>query len=108
MVWLWVLVFVIIIGAAAVVVAGRGDAMADVYEDRPDMTLERGRPLTADDLARVRFTTAVRGYRMDEVDAFVTRIEAELRAGSDGVQSSTSPGPSGPGGPDGSAADERR
>ncbi len=80
MIWFWVVVLVVIIGVAAVVAAGRGDAMADVYEDRPDVTLGRGHPLAAADVAKVRFTTAVRGYRMDEVDAFVARIEADLRA----------------------------
>lgn len=76
-------VLVVIIGTVAVIAAGRGDAMADVYEDRPDVTLERGHPLTAADIANVRFTTAVRGYRMDEVDAFVARIDADLRARDD-------------------------
>ncbi len=79
MIWLSVVLLVVIIGAAAVVIAGRGDAMTDVYEDRPDVTIDRG-PLTADDLANVRFTTAVRGYRMDEVDAFVDRLKAELES----------------------------
>ena len=81
MIWFWVVVLVVVIGVVAVVAAGRGDAMADVYEDRPDMALERGRRLTAADVRAVRFTTAVRGYRMDEVDAFVARMEAELLAG---------------------------
>lgn len=81
MIWFWVVVLVVVIGAVAVVAAGRGDAMADVYEDRPDMALERGRRVTAADVRAVRFTTAVRGYRMDEVDAFVARMEAELLAG---------------------------
>ncbi|MBA2698244.1 MAG: DivIVA domain-containing protein [Nocardioidaceae bacterium] len=80
MIWFWVVVLVVVIGAAALIAAGRGDAMADVYEDRPDMALERGRRLTAADVRAVRFTTAVRGYRMDEVDAFVARMEAELLA----------------------------
>ncbi len=38
----------------------------------------RRRPLTADDLRRVRFTTAFRGYRMSEVDALLDRLAAEL------------------------------
>ncbi|MDQ3484325.1 MAG: DivIVA domain-containing protein [Actinomycetota bacterium] len=79
MIWFWVVALVLIIGASAVIIAGRGDAMTDVYEDRPDVTVDRG-PLTAADVAKVRFTTAVRGYRMDEVDAFVERLEADLRA----------------------------
>jgi DivIVA domain-containing protein len=76
--WLWVLVLVVIIGAIAVVVAGRGDDMAEVYDDRPDVTLPTDRQLTADDVADVRFSTGVRGYRMDEVDAFVARVQQDL------------------------------
>ncbi len=36
------------------------------------------RPLAADDLRGVRFTTAFRGYRMAEVDALIARLAAEL------------------------------
>ncbi len=78
-IWFWVVALVLIIGASAVIVAGRGDAMTDVYEDRPDLSVDRS-SLSADEVASVRFTTAVRGYRMDEVDAFVERLAAELRA----------------------------
>jgi DivIVA domain-containing protein len=35
-------------------------------------------PLTARDLRAVRFSTAVRGYRMSEVDALLDRLAAEL------------------------------
>ncbi len=69
-----------IIGVIAVVVAGRDDALVEVYDDRPDSTLPTGRPLTAEDLAAVRLSTAVRGYRMDEVDALLGRIQADLLA----------------------------
>jgi DivIVA domain-containing protein len=37
-----------------------------------------GRPLRSDDLRDVRFSTAVRGYRMDEVDALIARIRADM------------------------------
>jgi len=76
--WFWVVVLVAVIGAIAVVAAGRGDSMVEVYDDRPDSTLPAGRPLNADDLRTVRFNTGVRGYRMDEVDALLARLEAEL------------------------------
>jgi DivIVA domain-containing protein len=75
--WFWVVVLVAVIGAIAVVAAGRGDSMAEVYDDRRDTTVPTGRPLTADDLRAVRFNTGVRGYRMDEVDALLARLEAE-------------------------------
>jgi len=79
-VWVWVVVLVAIIGAIAVVAVGRDDAMADVYDDRPDTTIPTGRPLTAADIRAVRFTTGLRGYRMDEVDALLARLEADLAA----------------------------
>ncbi len=52
--------------------------MAEVYDDRPDVALPTGRPLTAEDLRTLRLNTGVRGYRMDEVDALLARLEAEL------------------------------
>ncbi len=76
--WFWVIVLVAIIGAIAVVAAGRGGSMADVYDDRPDASLPSGRPLTADDLRKLRLNTGVRGYRMDEVDALLDRLQAEM------------------------------
>jgi len=76
--WFWVIVLVLLIGAIAVVASGRGDDMAEVYDDRPDVSLPTGRPLTAEDLGSLRFNTGVRGYRMDEVDALLARLEAEM------------------------------
>jgi DivIVA domain-containing protein len=76
--WVWVIVLVAIIGGIAVVAAGRGDAMAEVYDDRPDALLPADRPLCADDLRTLRLNTGVRGYRMDEVDALLARLEAEM------------------------------
>ena len=78
MLWFWVIVLVAIIGAIAVVAAGRGDSMADVYDDRPDVSLPAARPITAEDLRTLRLNTGVRGYRMDEVDALLGRLQAEL------------------------------
>jgi DivIVA domain-containing protein len=79
-VWLWVVGIVVVVGAVTVVAVGTGAALGDVYEDRPDHTVPVGRPLAADDLRDVTFSTAVRGYRMDEVDALLERIRADLLA----------------------------
>lgn len=80
MVWLWVVGIVVVVGAVTVVAVGTGAALGDVYEDRPDHTVPVGRPLAAEDLRDVSFSTAVRGYRMDEVDALLERIRADLLA----------------------------
>jgi len=81
--WVWVVVIVVVIGALSVVLVSRGETMAEVYDDRPDSTIPAGRPLTADDLRHIRFSTAVRGYRMDEVDALLSRLRADLLARDD-------------------------
>jgi DivIVA domain-containing protein len=78
--WLWVVGIVAVVGAVTVVAVGSGASLSEVYEDRPDRTIPVGRPLRSDDLQEVTFTTAVRGYRMDEVDALLARVRADLIA----------------------------
>jgi DivIVA domain-containing protein len=78
MMWFFAFVIVVLLGGVAVVAAGRGGAMGEVYDDRPDVRVQAEGPLTGDDLRRVRFTTAFRGYRMSEVDALLDRLADEL------------------------------
>jgi DivIVA domain-containing protein len=78
MIWFFAIVLVALLGAIAVVATGRGGAMGEVYDDRPDSRVQADGPLTAHDLARVRFSTAFRGYRMSEVDALLDRLTGEL------------------------------
>jgi DivIVA domain-containing protein len=80
MTWFLAVLIVLVMGAVAVVAAGRGGTMAEVYDDRPDSLVQADGPLTAEDLRRVRFTTAFRGYRMAEVDALLDRLGGELEA----------------------------
>lgn len=80
MTWFFAVLIVLLMGAVAVVAAGRGGTMAEVYDDRPDSRVQGETPLSGDDLRRVRFTTALRGYRMAEVDALLARLAAELDA----------------------------
>ena len=86
MMWVFAIMIVLAMGAVAMLAAGRGEPMAPAYDDRPDAAVPRDRPLVADDLGRVRFSLAVRGYRMSEVDALLDRLATEMRArGSDGA-----------------------
>jgi len=78
MTWFFAVLVVLVIGGVAVVAAGRGGSLAREYDDRPDVSLPDGRPLTGDDLREIRFSTAVRGYRASEVDALVERLALEL------------------------------
>jgi DivIVA domain-containing protein len=77
MTWFFAVVIVLVLGAVAVVAAGRGGTMAEVHDDRPDVRVQADGPLTAGDLRRVRFSTAFRGYRMAEVDALLARLASE-------------------------------
>jgi DivIVA domain-containing protein len=79
MTWIFALLIVAVMGVTAVVASGRFGSMAEVYDDRPDSRVPADGPLRATDLQEVRFTTALRGYRMSEVDALLDRLAGELR-----------------------------
>jgi len=76
--WVFAVLIVLAMGGIAMVAAGRGEPMKPAYDDRPDARVPQDRPVTADDLRRVRFSLAFRGYRMSEVDALLDRLAAEL------------------------------
>ncbi len=78
MTWFFAVLVVALMGAVAVVASGRGGSMTEVFDDRPDARVPADRPLTAADLRKVRFTTALRGYRAAEVDALLDRLAGEL------------------------------
>lgn len=72
-----VLLVVIVLFAVAAVAAGRGGSMGDVPADgwRPELPDE----LAAEDVERLRFPLAFRGYRMAEVDDVLDRLAEEIR-----------------------------
>ncbi|MEP7736287.1 DivIVA domain-containing protein [Nocardioides sp. 31GB23] len=77
MMWFLAILLVLVLGAIAMVASGRGTPMALEHDDRPDVSVPAGR-LVGDDLRRVRFSLAFRGYRMSEVDALLDRLAAQL------------------------------
>lgn len=64
--------------AAGVVAMGRGDSMAEVEPDRSPLGELPTGDITPEDVRSLRFSVAFRGYRMDEVDAVIERLAAEL------------------------------
>lgn len=78
MTWFFAILAVLVLGAVAVVASGRGAGMSEVYDDRPDARVPERGPLDAGDLRRVRFSPALRGYRMSEVDALLDRLARQL------------------------------
>ena len=79
MMWFFAILIVLAMGGIAAVAAGRGDPMSPAYDDSPDALVPASRPLEPDDLRRVRFPLAVRGYRMAEVDALLDRLAREMQ-----------------------------
>ena len=77
MMWFFAVLVVLALGGVALLAAGRGAPMAEAYDDRPDSSVPASGPLAADDLRRVRFSLAFRGYRMSEVDALLDRLARE-------------------------------
>lgn len=84
MMWVFAVLIVLAMGGVALVAAGRGEPMAPAYDDRPDALVPADRPLGPDDLRRVRFSLAFRGYRMSEVDALLSRLATEMDGPVDG------------------------
>ena len=78
MTWFFAVVVVAVMGGVAVVAAGR----AARWPRCTTTARTPGCPPTGrwapQDLRRVRFGTALRGYRMSEVDALLDRLAAEL------------------------------
>ena len=80
MMWFFAVLVVLVLGVIAAVAAGRGPPLAPAYDDRPDALVPAEGEIGADDLRRVRFSLAFRGYRMSEVDALLDRLAKEKEA----------------------------
>ena len=78
MTWFFAVLIVLVMGAIAVVAAGRGGSLGTAFDDRADVRLPADRHVTGDDLRALRFNTALRGYRASEVDALLERLASEL------------------------------
>jgi DivIVA domain-containing protein len=78
MMWFFAVLIVLAMGGVGAVAAGYGQPLVEVFDDRPDAQVRAGSPLQASDLREVRFSTALLGYRMSEVDALLNRMAQEL------------------------------
>ena len=79
MMWFFAILVVLAMGGVAVVAAGRGAPMADGVRRPAGRAGPADGPLRAEDLRRVRFSLAFRGYRMSEVDALLDRLATSWR-----------------------------
>jgi DivIVA domain-containing protein len=79
---IWVVFIVValaVLGLFAVLLTGRigYDPLSEAVASQPDPGL--GDSPEADDITTVRFDTALRGYRMDQVDDVLDRLQERLR-----------------------------
>ncbi|PID96831.1 MAG: DivIVA domain-containing protein [Actinomycetales bacterium] len=78
MMWLVLLLAVVLIGVTAAAMLGRIDgSLADPTAPLSYLPLPSDR-LTSDDLDALRIDTALRGYRMDQVDEVIDRLVREI------------------------------
>jgi DivIVA domain-containing protein len=76
--WFMLIALVAVVAAVALVVLGDGGALRDSTPDRLQDRLPADRPVVRDDIDALRLPTAVRGYRMLDVDEVLDRLGAEL------------------------------
>ncbi len=91
MMWLFAILIVLAMGGVAAVAAGKGAPLQPAYDDRPDAIVPATGPLSAEDLRRVRFSLAFRGYRMSEVDALLDRLAREREEAAPAPEDLTEP-----------------
>lgn len=80
---LFLLIGVAVIGGVVLLATGRISGSLPDADPAPDLTGLEEVPLgelSAAEIEHVRIDQALRGYRMDEVDALVDRLSAEVSA----------------------------
>ena len=78
MIWLALFVAVVVAVVTAAAVLGRVDgSLADATTTMSHVPLPEDQ-LTPGDIDELRFDTALRGYRMSEVDAVIDRLRREI------------------------------
>jgi DivIVA domain-containing protein len=78
MAWLFGVVVVLVLGGIAAVAAGRGGQMPENDRDLAPSRVPEDGSLGAQHLRGVRFPLALRGYRMSDVDALLSRLATQL------------------------------
>jgi DivIVA domain-containing protein len=73
-----VLVGVAVLIGVALVLSFKDDGLPDETIDHGDFGIP-DRPLTPDDIPRLRFRIGWRGYRMEDVDAALDRVAESMR-----------------------------
>lgn len=89
--WVFAALIVVLIGFIFVTSLGRLGEMAPQIDDRPSPRMPADRALTADDLSAIRFAIVARGYSMEQVDAVLERVRAQLPDAESGESAEVQP-----------------
>jgi DivIVA domain-containing protein len=73
-----VVVLAVVVFATVAAAVGRTDTMVSAGQGRPLPELPEDRALRAEDMDDLRLSVGFRGYRMDEVDLVLDRVQEEL------------------------------
>lgn len=76
--WVFAALIVVVIAIAFIAGTGRLGQMAPQIDDRPVPAVPTDRALTAADLGQIKFAVVARGYSMEQVDAVLDRLAAQL------------------------------
>jgi DivIVA domain-containing protein len=93
--WILAALAIAVVGLAAAAATGRFGELPDVVDDRVQPSLPESGAMTADQLRDVQFAVVPRGYSMEQVDALLDRLAAQL-----GPEPTTGPVVADPGAPD--------
>ena len=75
--WVIALLAVVVLGFTAMAASGRLGQMGGMRLERPGFQLRDG-PVSAQDLAKMRFMIVPRGYAMNQVDELLSRLQLQL------------------------------
>ncbi len=76
--WVFAALIVVVIGFVLLASVGKLGQMAPQIDDRRVPALPADRPITADDLGRIRFAVVARGYSMEQVDAVLDLLATQI------------------------------
>jgi DivIVA domain-containing protein len=92
--WILAALAIGVVGLAAAASTGRFGDMPDVVDDRVQPTVPATGPLMSSDLREVQFAVVPRGYSMEQVDALLQRIAAQIDIKETAQPVVANPGPS--------------
>jgi DivIVA domain-containing protein len=76
--WILAALAIGVVGLAAAASTGRFGEMPDVVDDRVHPTVPATGPLTSSEVRDIQFAVVPRGYSMEQVDAFLQRLAAQI------------------------------